>query len=173
METEADKARPHPDPLPEGREEEPSPRPSPQAEALSRPKGEGEAAPTFEHWALVELMGHARIAGIKAKPWSAPAAALFNSAPPGIGLVTEEARFGTKLLRVDVPILDGDGLETGRSFTRYYGGNAIYSVALATKQVALGLVRRIGMAATPFSLISAAMQGSLLIDQGGYECDED
>lgn len=53
----------------------------------------------FEAFAIVELMGHARIAG----------------------KVTEETVFGTAMMRVDVP-------KTGRrdGFTKFYSPNSIY-----------------------------------------------
>ncbi len=62
------------------------------------------AAPAekFETWAIVELMGHAHIAG----------------------KVSEETRFGTVLMRVDVP-----AVETNAAFTKYFGGSSIYSVS--------------------------------------------
>lgn len=56
---------------------------------------------SFEGWAIVELMGHQRIAG----------------------LCSEQAIAGTNMLRVDVPEL---GQQT--AFTKFYGGNAIYAI---------------------------------------------
>ena len=52
-------------------------------------------------WAIVELMGHQKIAG----------------------KVSEETRLGTVLLRVDVPEIEGCG-----AFTRYFGGSAVYGI---------------------------------------------
>lgn len=59
---------------------------------MSDPK---EPAQAF--WAIVELLGHVRVAG----------------------LVSEEERFGTKLGRVDVPVPEG-------TVTQYFGGQSIY-----------------------------------------------
>ena len=55
----------------------------------------------FEAWAIVEIMGHVRLAG----------------------KVTEETIAGVQLLRVDVP-----KTKTREPFTKYYGATAIYSI---------------------------------------------
>lgn len=55
----------------------------------------------FREWAIVELFGHQKIAG----------------------LVSEQQLAGATWLRVDVPSEDGCVL-----FTRYYGGSAVYSI---------------------------------------------
>lgn len=64
----------------------------------------GAEEPGWE-WAVVEIFGHRRHAG----------------------RVREEERFGTKMLRVDVPI-GGDPAQGWR--THYYGGSAIFSFSL-------------------------------------------
>jgi hypothetical protein len=61
----------------------------------------------FETWAVVEIMGHVRVAG----------------------RVSEEARFGTVLLRVDIPTDD-------TFMTRYFGGSSIYSLSPCTEEIA-------------------------------------
>lgn len=76
-----------------------------------------EAAP--EEWALVELMGHRRMAG----------------------RVTEEIRFGVPMCRVDVFV--GDALEAVMS--QCYGGSSIYCFTPITEQVA----RRFSVRNTP------------------------
>jgi hypothetical protein len=60
-----------------------------------------EAKQTFDAWCLVELFGHAKIAG----------------------RCTEQNIAGTNFLRVDVP-------ETDRqpSFTKFFGAGAIYAI---------------------------------------------
>ncbi len=63
----------------------------------------------FDHWCIVELMGHQKIAG----------------------KVTEENLFGTALMRVDVP-----GIEGMPAFTKYYGASAIYAVTPVEERVA-------------------------------------
>lgn len=62
-----------------------------------------------ETWAIVELLGHQRIAGF----------------------ITEQPVAGTNMLRVDVP-------ETHQSpsFTRLIGGSAIYAINPCTEEVA-------------------------------------
>jgi hypothetical protein len=62
----------------------------------------------FESWAIVELMGHVRMAG----------------------RVTEEELFGSKLGRVDCPMPDG-----GYS-TVYFGGGSVYRLSPCTEAVA-------------------------------------
>jgi hypothetical protein len=66
-----------------------------------------QTAEKFETWAVVEIMGHVRVAG----------------------RVTEQSLFGTVLLRVDIP--SGEGF-----MTRYFGGSSIYSLSPCTEGVA-------------------------------------
>ena len=63
----------------------------------------------FKQWALVELFGHSRIAG----------------------LVTEQAIGGCSFLRVDVPAIDSEP-----AFTKCYGNGAIYGMTFVTEEVA-------------------------------------
>lgn len=63
--------------------------------------------PKFREWAIVELMGHVRIAG----------------------LVTEEERFGAKLGRVDIPTADG-------FVTQYFNGSSLYRLTPTTEEIA-------------------------------------
>ena len=60
----------------------------------------------FEGWAIVELFGHARIAG----------------------LCSEQSIAGTNMLRVDVPTIP--------PFTKFYGGNAIYAITPTDEKTA-------------------------------------
>ena len=66
----------------------------------------------FEHWALVELMGHQRIAG----------------------LACEVNLAGKGFIRVDVPNEKGEIL-----FSRFYSPDAIYCVSPTDRQIAIGL----------------------------------
>jgi hypothetical protein len=75
-------------------------------------------AKKFEHWALVELMGHQRI----------------------VGRCTEETIAGTAMLRVDVPTKDGNGVE----FTRFYGSAAIYAISPISKELAVRMAAQGG-----------------------------
>ena len=61
----------------------------------------------LDSWAVVELMGHRRVAG----------------------RISEEVRFGVPMCRVDTP--DGDGFRTA-----LYGGPSIYGVHLVDEQTA-------------------------------------
>ena len=70
--------------------------------------GDGAGRDTFDGWALVELMGHRRLAG----------------------RVTEEVRFGAAMLRIDVPD------PAGGSTTQFYGPTAIYCVTPITEETA-------------------------------------
>ena len=77
----------------------------------------------FEHWALVELMGHQRIAG----------------------LVSEVNLAGRGFIRVDVPNQTGEIL-----FSRFYSPDAIYCVSPTDRQIAIGLA--IKCASRPVSI---------------------
>lgn len=66
-------------------------------------------------WALVEIMGHRRRAG----------------------LCQEVDLFGSKQLRIDIPA--GDGF-----VTEFYGGSAIFAFRPATEEVARALADQIG-----------------------------
>ena len=77
----------------------------------------------FEHWALVELMGHQRIAG----------------------LVSEQVIAGKGFIRVDVPKENGEIV-----FTRFFGPDAVYAISPTDKQIAIGLALK--AAARPVSI---------------------
>lgn len=64
-------------------------------------------------WAIVEIFGHRRHAG----------------------RIREEERFGTKMLRIDVP-LKGDPEKNGWE-THWYGGASIFSLTLTDEATAL------------------------------------
>lgn len=61
----------------------------------------------FEGWAVIELMGHVRLAGY----------------------VTEEEHFGAKLGRIDVPLEQG-------SVTQFFGGSSVYRVTPCSEVIA-------------------------------------
>lgn len=69
--------------------------------------------PIFEGWAILELMGHRRVAGY----------------------VREVSFAGTALARVDIP---GDD---GPSFSQFYGGSSIYCMTPCTEEAARGVAR--------------------------------
>jgi hypothetical protein len=61
-----------------------------------------------ETWAVVELMGHVRVAG----------------------RVTEEEKFGGKLGRIDVPTPDGGFV------TQYFGASSVYRLTVVSEEAA-------------------------------------
>jgi hypothetical protein len=70
----------------------------------------------YEGWAVVELMGHLRRAG----------------------RISEVEQFGTKLLRLDVPV----GPE--EFVTEFYGGASIYRLRPAAEDVVRAVAEQIG-----------------------------
>lgn len=72
-----------------------------------------EQAETFDSWAVVELMGHVRMAG----------------------RLTEEERFGGKMGRLDVP--DGD-----RFVTTYFTAGSVYRITPTTEELARSVAAR-------------------------------
>jgi hypothetical protein len=66
-----------------------------------------------DSWAIVELMGHVRLAG----------------------KLTEEEHFGGKLGRIDIP--DGEGF-----ITQFFGAGSVYRITLVTEAVARQVSRQ-------------------------------
>jgi hypothetical protein len=66
---------------------------------------------SFGVWAILELMGHTKLAGF----------------------VTEEKRFGSEIGRIDIPT---DREDPSKFFTQYFGGQTIYRLTPCTEQVA-------------------------------------
>lgn len=62
----------------------------------------------FEQWAILELMGHVKLAG----------------------RVTEEEHFGAKLGRIDIPRADGGFT------TQFFGGGSVYRLTPTTEEIA-------------------------------------
>lgn len=76
-----------------------------------------KAATSFNHgglWAIVELMGHTRIAG----------------------LVTEEEHFGAKMGRIEIPKPDGGGFTT-----QWFSGSSVYRITPTTEQIVMGMAK--------------------------------
>jgi hypothetical protein len=74
-------------------------------------------ADAFEGWAIVELMGHRRLAGY----------------------VTEEEHFGTAMLRLDVHGAD----PAAAVVTQLYGGSSVYCLTPTTEDIARKLGERL------------------------------
>lgn len=68
----------------------------------------------FGGWCILELLGHRRLSGF----------------------VTEEERFGTKLIRIDVPGPDGT------TATQYYSSAALYAMTPTTEEIARAVALR-------------------------------
>jgi hypothetical protein len=66
-----------------------------------------ETTQGFDGWAILELMGHVRLAG----------------------RVTEESHFGVALGRIDIP--NGGGFTT-----QYFGGSSVYRLTPTTEEIA-------------------------------------
>lgn len=66
-----------------------------------------------ENWAVVELMGHVRLAG----------------------KLTEEEKFGSKLGRLDIP--DGEGF-----ITQFFGGGSVYRITYVSEAVARDVCKK-------------------------------
>lgn len=75
----------------------------------------GEQRQTFEVWAIVELMGHQRMAG-----W-----------------VTEATIAGGSFIRIDVP-----DTAARPAYTRYIGPPAIFAINPTTEQIARAMAER-------------------------------
>lgn len=72
-----------------------------------------QAPEQFDQWAILELLGHVRVAG----------------------RVTEEERFGTKMGRIDIPT------EGGTFTTQYFGGGSVYRLTPTTEEIAREVAR--------------------------------
>lgn len=68
----------------------------------------------FEQWAIVEIMGHQRLAG----------------------KVTEQAIGGASFVRVDVPEVEGC-----QPFTKLLGNSAIYAITITDEETAKAAAR--------------------------------
>lgn len=80
-----------------------------------------EAATKFEEWAVLELFGHQRLAG----------------------MVTEVQLGGASFVRVDVPKDEDDGKKKGWKLTKMYNPSAIYSITPTTEATARLVARSV------------------------------
>lgn len=72
------------------------------------------SAEAFDSWAIVELMGHVKVAG----------------------RVTEEERFGAKMGRIDIPN------PAGGFATQYFGGSSVYRMTPVSEEAARAVALR-------------------------------
>jgi hypothetical protein len=109
----------------------------------------------YTGWAVVELMGHRRIAGH----------------------VSEAAQYGTSMIRIDVPAAEPGG----QPITQFYGGSSIYCLSPVTEDVARAVALRNRPApVSPYEILPPRTQTSLAIDpeldesyDDGQDDDED
>ncbi len=69
----------------------------------------------FEQWAILEIMGHQRYAG----------------------MVSEQALGGASFVRIDVPAADGLP-----AFSKLFGAGAIYCISPCSEEVALAMAKQ-------------------------------
>ncbi len=96
-------------------------------------------------WAIVEIMGHKRYAG----------------------LVSEQVVGGASFIRIDVPLTDQLG------FTKLFGSQAIYGITPVTKEAALGAAYK--LREQPMSEWDLPDEWRQAISQGqlSYDGDDD
>ena len=105
---------------------------------------------TLDCWCIVELFGHARIAGH----------------------VTEEEIAGCGFIRVDVPTLPARGnMPEQQGFTRLFGPSAIYSITPVDEVIATRAAE--SMRVEPVNVYMAMPQLSGGVDWGNAEPDLD
>ena len=78
-----------------------------------------DTAETFREWAIVELMGHQRMAG----------------------MVSEVQIAGAGMIRIDVPAVNGQA-----EFCRFISPAALYAINPVTEEIARGLAARVSSA---------------------------
>lgn len=101
----------------------------------------------FDQHAIVELMGHQRIAG----------------------RVREETVFGAAMVRVDVPPVDGRA-----GFTKYFGPSAVYAMTPVEEVVAKAAAAAIRQVPVePYTLTPAARDAMMLALDGPAEAKTD
>lgn len=71
-----------------------------------------ESRNAYEGWAIVELMGHRRLAG----------------------QVSQAEQYGVAMLRLDIPAVDEQP-----AATQFYGGTSIYCITPTTEEIARGI----------------------------------
>ncbi len=70
---------------------------------------------TFSEWAILEIMGHVRLAG----------------------RLSEHTIAGTAMLRLDIPASAGQP-----GYTRFFGGSAVYSISPVSEEIARAVAAR-------------------------------
>jgi len=90
-----------------------------------------------------------------------------------VGRVREVEQYGTKMLRLDVPVLGKDGRLTDEVTTRFCGGPSIYQVTPLSEALALDQLKRQGDV-RPASPVDYALEDRTAHDEfdGNGEDDE-
>jgi len=99
-----------------------------------------EARQQYEGWAIVELFGHSRIAG----------------------MISEQAIGGASFLRVDIPALNGV-----QAFTKFYGGGAVYAITPCDEETAVQVATT--LQARPVEIWVAKSWQRALPDSDNYD----
>ena len=108
---------------------------------------------SFQQWALVELFGHQRIAG----------------------LVSEFEIGGASFVRIDVPRVAGHD-----AFTKLFGPKAIYSMSFVERDVALAIAEKLqivpvdswSVASVTVEAVRRRLEQATLPDSDGYENED-
>lgn len=101
-----------------------------------------EQAESYEGWAILELFGHRRLAG----------------------LVSEQEIAGAAFLRIDVP-----GPDSAVTVTQFYSAPAIYSLTPTSEEIARAFA--IGRQPQPVQRWELAAPTTRPADGGGYPVD--
>lgn len=104
-------------------------------------------AETFEGWAILELLGHRRLAG-----W-----------------VSEQTVAGSSFLRIDVPGPDYDSERNVFAATQLYSPAALYCLTPTTREMALAVALRNQPAPVQRWELPAAASDSPPDDDEGYD----
>lgn len=95
-------------------------------------------------WAIVEIFGHRR----------------------HVGRVREEERFGTKMLRIDVPKVDPETAALAGYASHYYGGGSIFSITPTDEDSAV-------RANKPWAPPSRSTLPAPTLDDGPFDHDQE
>lgn len=118
-------------------------------------------------WAILELMGHVRLAG----------------------KLSEEERFGAKVGRIDIPkppsedcpVCNGTGaykdeacLSCDQFLTQFFGGGSVYRITPVSEQVARDVARKISAApVSPWDYPKPALPAPAVVADDDDDLDDD
>lgn len=109
-------------------------------------------ADKFEEWAIVEVMGHTRYAG----------------------LVTEQAIGGASFIRVDVPKIEADGRRAEQQpFTKYLGAGSIFAISPVSEAIARHVAAEIRAAPVHIFDLPQLSQRALPLERHDDDCDDE